>query len=316
MESVEEKLKRKLKLSNIAIVFLLLILLIILIVVISRVFKLTNIIENNDSNMGLVTQSDDLIFYYNYGKGLVKKDKNEEKVLIDEQAYSINYFDGHVFYTTPNSVGGIDIKKIGIDGKGEKVILSTTSSSTKMYLKDSKIYYLTSNPNTLSNVDIDGKNPEVILQKGIVDFKVLDGIIYYSDIMGYLYSVDLNGKNDKIIVEKSLFDEFQIVKDYVYYYDNDKLMRVNLNNTSKIEEVTDKLNCDIYNATSNGIYYYDKEKSKISFVSLYGKKARDIVDVTNNKTKINLVGTVIYYIDEKDGKTITKLIGTNGKKID
>ena len=258
------------------------------------------------------------MFYYDYSKGLLKKDKNKETVLINEQAYSINYFDGNIFYTTPNSIGGIDIKRINTDGKDEKVLLSTTSSSTKMYLEDSKIYYLTLNPNTISKIDINGKNTEVILQKGVLDFKVLNGIIYYSDIMGYLYSIDVNGKKNKTIVEKSLFDEFQIVENYVYYFDNEnsKLMRINLDDTSKIEEVTDKLNCDIYNVTSNGIYYYDNKKSKISFISINGKNLKDIVNVNNNRTKINLVGTIIYYIDNKDGKTITKLIGTNGKEVD
>ena len=318
MKTEEEKLKNKLKLNTITIVILLLILLVILCVVIVKIFSVKDVVSNNDSNMGLVAQSDDLTFYYNYNKGLVKKDKKEEKTLINEQAYSINYYDGNIYYTTPNSRGGINIKKIGVDGKNEKILLSTTSSSTKMYLQDSKIYYLTSNPNTISKMDLDGKNSEVILQRGIVDFKVLDGTIYFSDIMGYLYSVDINGKNYKTIMKKSVFEEFQIIDNYVYYFDNEnsKLMRISLKDTSKKDEVTDKLDCEIYNVTSNGIYYLDKGRSKICFVSKNGKKTRDIVKVNTNNTKINIIGNVLYYIDSENGKTVTKIIGTNGKKID
>lgn len=318
MKTEEEKLKKKLKVNTIAIVILLVILLIVLCVVLVKIFSLKNVIANNDSNMGLATQNDDFKFYYDYNKGLVKKSKDSEKVITKDQTYSINYFDGRIYYTTPNSTGGINIKSINVDGKDEKVLLSTTSSSTKMYLQNSKIYYLTSNPDTISSIDLDGKNEKAILQRSVVDFKVVDETIYFSDIMGYLYSIDLNGKNYKTLVEESLFNKFQILDKYVYYYDNEnsKLVRINLEKNFEKEVVTDKLDCDIYNVTINGIYYLNKEKSQISYVSLDGKKFKDIVKVNTNNTKINVVGNVIFYIDNESEKMVTKSIGTNGKQID
>ena len=318
MKTEEEKLKKKLKVNTIAIVVLLVILLVILYIVLQKVFSVKDGINNNDANMGLATQSDSFTFYYHYNQGLVKKDKKNESTLSEDQAYSIHYHDGYVYYTSPNSTGGIDIKRVNIAGKEGGILLSTTSNSTKMYLQDSKIYYLTSNPDTISKMDIDGKNEEVILQRSIVDFKVLEGTIYFSDIMGFLYSVDTNGENYKTLVQESLFQKFQILGGYVYYFDdnNSKLMKMNLKDTSQKEEVTDKLDCDTYNVTTNGIYYLDKANGKIAFVSLDGKKTRDIVNINTDNTKINIVGTVIYYIDSEAGKTVTKFIGTNGKQID
>ena len=73
------------------------------------------------------------------------------------------------------------------------------------------------------------------------------------------------------------------------------------------------MDCDIYNITSNGIYYLNKASGKIAYVSLNGKKQKDIVSVNTDNTKINIVGTYIYYIDIQDGKTVTKIIETNGK---
>lgn len=317
MKTEEEKLKKKLKVSTVAIVVLLIVLLIILCVVLVKIFSVKDGIGNNDSNMGLVTQSDDATFYYNYNKGLVRKEKKEEKTLTKDQAYSINYFDGNVYYTTPNSTGGIDIKKIGQDGKNEQIILSTTSSSTKMYLNNSKIYYLTSNPNTISRVDIDGKNPQVLLKRGVVDFKVVDETIYFSDIMGYLYSIDLDGENYKTLIKESSFDEFQILDDYVYYFDNEKgkLMKVSLKDTSKKKEVTDKLDCDTYNVTTVGIFYLNKKNSKICMVSSNGKKSKELVSVNTDNTKINIAGNILYYIDNDKSSIVTKMIGTNGKKV-
>lgn len=317
MKTEEEELKKKLKVNKIIMVLCLVILLIVLCLVLFKIFRLKNVEENNDSNMGLATQSDNLVFYYDYTKGLVKKEKDNKKILTEDQAYSINYFDGKVYYTTPNSTGGINIKRVDSDGKNETVLLTTTSNSTKMYLQDSNIYYLTSNPDTISKIDLEGKNEEALLQRSIVDFKVVNGTIYFSDIMGFLYSIDTSGENYKTICEESLFSKFQILGKNVYYYDNEnsKLMKANLDNISKKAEVTNKLDCDIFNVTSNGIYYLDKSESKIKFIASNGKKEKDIAKVNTDNTKINIVGSTIYYIDSKDGKTITKAIGTNGKQV-
>ena len=314
----EENLKKKLKLNTFLIVVLLMVLLVILCVVLVKVFSIKDGLSNNDSNLGLVSQSDKLTFYYDYNKGLIKKSKGKDTVLTESQAFSINYNNGYIYFASPNSTGGIDIKKIKDDGKGEETLLSTTSSSTKMYLQNNEIYYLTSNPDTISKIDLNGENQKVILQRGIVDFKVVDETIYFSDMMGYLYSIDINGENYKTIIEESLFEEFQILNNKVYYFDseNNKLMKINLNKTSKKTEVTDKLNCDNYNVTTNGIYYLDKNDFKIKYVSVDGKKVRDVVKINTDNTKINIAGAVLYYIDVDDNeKTVTKQIKTNGKEI-
>ena len=318
MKTEEEKLKKRLKINNFFIVILLLVLLAILCVVLVKIFSVQSGLNNNDSNMGIAVQNDDLTFYYDYNKGLVKKSKDKnESLLTENQAFSINYLNGNIYYTTPNSTGGIDIKSIKTDGKDEKILLSTTSSSTKVYLQNDTIYYLTSNPDTISKIDLKGKNPEVVLQRGIIDFKVVDNTIYFSDIMGYLYSVDVNGENYKTLIEEANFEEFQILDNYIYYFDDEKgkLFKRDLDKPSKKIEVTDKLNCDVYNVTSNGIYYLDKENSKIMYISSNGKKTREIVGVNTDNTKINILGNILYYIDNDKEKTITKEIKTNGKQI-
>lgn len=317
METNEENLKRKIKVNNIAIIVLLMILLIILCILIFKIVNVKNLKTNNDSNMGIAIQTDKLTFYNNYNKGLIKKEKKDETVLTTDQAYSITYSDGKIYYTTPNNNGGINIKRIDSDGKNEELLVSTQSNSTKMYLQDSKIYYTTSNPDTISKIDIDGKNEEILLQRTTLDFKVVDGIIYFSDIMGFLYSVDTNGENYKTISKESLFNEFQMLDGYVYYFDdeNSKLMKMNLKDSAKQEEVTDKLDCDTYNVTSNGIYYLDKVNGKIAYVSLNGNKTKDVITVNTDNTKINILGSTIYYIDSDGSNTVTKVVGTNGKQI-
>ena len=315
METEEEKLKKKLKINRIAIILLVIVLSILLCGVIKRLLYANNGVNNNDSNLGLATQGDDFVLYYQYGKGLIKKDKEKEIALSEDQAYSIHYFEKNVYYTTSSSTGGICIKRIGIDGKKEEVLLTTTSKSTKMYLQDSKIYYLTSNPDTISKMDLNGQNEEAILQRSVEDFKVVGKTIYFSDIMGFLYCIDTNGKNYKTLIEETAFQKFQILDKDVYYFDQDtqKLMKINLENTSKKEEITNQLDCDIYNVTTNGIYYFNKEKGKIAYISLKGENQKDIINVGTDNTRINVIGTTLYYIDYQDGKTVTKIAKTNGK---
>ncbi len=317
MKTEEEKLKKKLNVTTTIIVLLLIVLLVILSIVLIRIFSVKDGINNNDSNMGLVTQSDDYVFFYDYSKGLVKKNKDGSKALTNDSAYSLQYLDGNIYYATPNANGGMDIKKITSDGKNEKVLISIQTNSTKIYLQDNKIYYLTSNPDTISRIDLNGENEEVVLKRSVIDFKVVDNTIYFADMMGYLNTIDTDGKNYKTIIKESIFSEFQILKNYVYYFNSNdsKLVKINLKNTKERQTVTDKLDCNIYNVTTNGIYYFNKGTSKICYVSLNGKDSRDIVKVNTENTNINIVGTNLYYIDNKDGLVVTKVIGTNGKKI-
>ena len=312
----EEKLNKRLKISTIAIVVLLIILLTVLIIVVAACLSSQNSENNNDSNMGLVAQSDDSVFYYKYNDGLIKATGKEEVKLTSDQSCSIKYLDGYVYYSVPNITGGIDIKKIKEDGTDLQVLLSTTSKSTKTYLKDGFLYYTTTNPATISKMDINGQNSKVLLNRNVDDFKIEGEKIYFSDSMKFLYSVDLNGENYEIVVKEPNFDRFQILDEEVYYFDNasGSLIKVNLKDTENREVVTDKLNCNIYNVTSEGIYYFDKESSKIWHISANGKKTKEITTVNSDNTKINIAGTSLYYIDMNEkGQAITKRVATNGK---
>jgi hypothetical protein len=297
---------------------LLVILLIILLVVLVKCFAVENSINNNDSNMGMVTSGDDYTFYYKYNSGVIKiKDGNEYQIS-DDGAYSLQYDNGYVYYTTPNNNGGIDIKKVNQNGDTNQTLVSVASTSTKMYLEDGFLYYTTTTPDTISKININGEKESVVLNRTISDFKVVDGIIYFTDDSGYLYEVNVDGENYQTVSKNTISKRFQILDGDVYYYntENKKLMKLDLESKEETE-VTDKLNCDIYNVTSNGIYYLDSDNLKICYVDLKNKKTKDIVTLSTTNTKINIVGTSLYYLDiNEDGTYIAKRISTNGKDLD
>lgn len=308
----------KKRVNKVIIVILLCAILVALLVILAKCFSAQNFETNNDANMGMVAHGDDYIFYYKYNSGLVKiKDKKEYQIT-NEQAYSIQYDNEYVYYTTPNGNGGIDIKKVKQNGDDIQVLISVTSELTKMYLSNGYLYYTTSNPSTLSKIDINGEGESTLLTRGVVDFKVVNNKIYFIDDMEFLYEVDTNGENYKALLEEKLARKFQMLGNDVYYYDeaNKKLMKYDLDKKAK-SEVSDKLNSDIYNVTSKGIYYFDSEKSKICHVDLKNKKVKEIVDVTIMNTKLNLIDNHLYYLDTNEsGSYIVKRIATNGKSIE
>lgn len=315
---MEEKVKKKIEINKIIIAVILCILLVVLLLVLVKCFSEQNFQTNNDSNMGMVVSGDDYIFYYKYNSGLVKIKDGKEYQIANEQAYSIQYDNGFVYYTTPNSSGGIDIKKVSQNGDKNQVLNSVNSELTKMYVEDGFIYYTTSNPGTISKMNINGEDSKTILTRNVTDFKVVDKNIYFTDDMEYLYVVDTNGENYKTISEEKNARKFQIVDNFAYYYDevNKKLVKIDLEKKTKTD-VKNNLNSDIYNVTSKGIYYLDSEKSKICFVDLKNKKSKEIADVSTINTKINIVGTNLYYLDtNEDGNYVTKRIGTNGKTLE
>jgi len=135
--------------------------------------------------------------------------------------------------------------------------------------------------------------------------------------MEFLYQIDINGDNYKAIKEEKTAKKFQILDDDIYYYDNDnsKLMKIETK-SKETTEVTDKLNCDIYNVTSNGIFFLDSINKKICKVNLNGEKETDIVTINVDNTKINVYGNNLYYLDiDDEGSYRTKRIQTNGKEL-
>lgn len=315
---MEDNVKNKFKTKKIIISIILIILLILLIVLLVKCMGAKDIKTNNDSNMGMVARGDNYTFYYKYDVGLIKIKDNKEYQIADEQAYSISYNNGFVYYTTPSNNGGISIKKVSHNGDTNVVLTSTTSESMKMYLEDGYLYYLSTNPNTLQKIDLDGKNQSVVLTRTISDFEVSDGIIYFTDDNGYLYKVDTNGENYSQITEKKISRKFQLLENEVYYYNSDtkKLMKINLKNNEE-SEVSDKLNCDTFNITDTAIYYLDIENSRICSMNLKGKNDKEIVKVNTSNTKINLIDADLYYLDAEESANSyrTHRIKISGKVV-
>ncbi len=317
----EENLNKKIKTNKIIIASLIIILVIILIVVLINHFGSKNTKNNNDSNMGMVVSGDNYTFYYKYNENngeLIKVQGNEEYKIAKGQAYSLCYDNGFVYYTTIANNGiEVEIRKVNQNGETNELITTCNTNSTKMYLDDGYLYYTTTNPSTIERIDINGKNRSVVLTRTISDFKVSNGTIYFTDYEGFLYKVDTNGENNTKIGNDVFNNKFQLLNNYAYYYEEGNgLIKMNLRNYKK-EKVSDKVNSEVFNVTKDAIYFYDIKSKAICSISLNNKNYKEIVKVKTANTRINVVGSTLYYLEmnEDESSYRTHRIKVNGKKL-
>jgi hypothetical protein len=141
--------------------------------------------------------------------------------------------------------------------------------------------------------------------------------------MGAMYKMNTNGSElTKIELDYTMKD-FQIKDDYIYYFneDNKNLCRVKDDGTDS-SVVSEYVNSSTFNITKNKIYFFDKEAKKIASVNLNGGNYKEIVDVSTNNTKINVIDDVIYYLDASTNESKiyqmyrVKTNGSNAKSIE
>ncbi len=315
---MDKNLKSKIKLNKVIICILILIVIVVLIVLgTNKLTKAGSLEHNNISNFGMVTYGDDYVFYLKQENGIVKiKDKKEYQIT-EGAAYSLNYKDEYVYYMTTGNGGSILINRIKQNGEDEEILATITSPMTKMYLEDNYLYYATTNPNTISRMDLNGENQEIIITRTISDFEVEKGIVYFTDESGYLYKISVNSEDYGEIGDKILAKKFQILGNYAYYFseDNDSLMRIDLEGKSE-EVVSDKLNCNIFNVTNKSIYYLDKDSLTICSININGGNPKEIVKINTENTKLNVYDDILYYVNSDGVSYKTYRIKTNGKETE
>ena len=113
----KEKKKSKLKLNKRRVIVLIVaaLLLILLLTGIINLFKLIFAKENsagNLSNMGLVLEDGNTVFYNRYEDGIIKVKGNKEYQITDETAYSMTMYEDEIYYLTVSSLNTIELKKV------------------------------------------------------------------------------------------------------------------------------------------------------------------------------------------------------------
>ncbi len=274
-------------------------------------------VNGNLSNLGLVTESDGVVFYNKYENGIVKVKGNKEYQITNETAYSMQVVDDYIYYLTKGESNKLLIKKVKTNGDKLSTEKEIQTSISKFFVVDNAIYYV--NQSGISKIMCDTKEENLICQDKVEDFAVDNNTIYYTDDFGYLYSMNLGGTDKKTILNDEI-TEFQVYDGWIYYYKQSEnyLSKINIDG-SENDTVTDKVNSYIFNIYKGKIYFYDSEKSNISCIGTNGKNLEVITKIKTNKTRINLTSNGdMYYLDASNGENnIYQMyrIGTNGRKL-
>ncbi len=323
-EKLNADLKKALLTKNVIIAILLIILVIIcsaIITILTRVSTSNEIPVSNLSNLGLVVQDGEYVYYNKYNNGIFKSKGSEETQITEEPAYSIQINDNQLYYLAVSSEHNICIKKTDLNGENTTLVKLISTSINKFFIQDDFLYYASNMSNSgIVKLDLKSKAEQNIVNANIKDFELLDNTIYYTDDLGYLYSLEVNSLDRKTIFAGANITEFQVYKGKVFYYDakENALMVGKIVENSTPTKLSSEVNSAYFNVYNNKIYFYNPSEKYIKSSTIDGKLVRQIISINANSTRINITQDgKLYYLDTpKSGKTNFELhrILENGLK--
>ena len=307
MEEIQKKkfnINKKMIIAGIIAVILIITIVITFSVINGR--RKNNAELGNISNMGLAASNDEGVFYNKYEDGIVKVKAGVESQITNETAYAINLLGNDIYYLSVADNSNIAIKKVKTNGSEPLTIKTINTSISKIYVELDSIFYATNDNNPgIAKMNLDGTNERVIISNEIKDFEVVENKIYYTSKTGDLYVSSTNGTEIQRITPKAVsIKEFQVKDDWIYYYDEEKncLNRLKIDGTSN-GVFSQYVNSNIYNIAKDRIYFFDEENKKISSINYKGENYKELASVSTNKTKINVVGDTIYYLDASSNES-------------
>jgi hypothetical protein len=319
MEKKEQKIKLNKKVATVLII------LIIAVIIVSLNVSKRNTINKDEllgniSNLGLVAENENYIFYNKYEEGIVKIKNNKEYQITSETAYSMQILGDSIYYLGNSDNGKLYIKSVKMNGDGKEIIKEVQTSLSKFYIADDDIYYAPNGSNKgISKISIETKAETQIFSATVKDFAVINKEIYYTDNLGILYKSNLDGSNEEVLLNDEI-TEFQVYNNWIYYYNesDNTLNKLKIDGSEKAT-ITNKLKSFTFNIYKNKIYFYDPDERTICSMNLDGSNIKTIVEISSNKTKINLTSNgEIYYLDtSKDSSTNYQMyrVKTNGEKL-
>ena len=111
MEENKTKKFNKKKAITISVIVLIIVIIAVVLLIINGNEKSKETILGNISNLGLVTENEDSIFYNKYEKGIVKVKGNKEYQITNETAYSMQTVGDYIYYLTTGENNNLLIKR-------------------------------------------------------------------------------------------------------------------------------------------------------------------------------------------------------------
>ncbi|MCR3760005.1 Ig-like domain-containing protein [Clostridium felsineum] len=209
-------------------------------------------VDNSEFYRTADDSTDSNVVYTNYNNKLTSVDSNGTmKTLTTDDATSINYYNGAVYY-----ISGRSAYKVDTNGQNRVQILS--GNIYKMYLYNGAIYYLDLNNWSINKLVLDGsyQNNTLIGYTWNTNYFINSGSLYYEAYNDdYLHKVDLNTLIDTKILTVT---DYYVTgyNNFIYYKDATKLYRTDLNGSNSLL-ISNSITNKFINIFENYIYYED-----------------------------------------------------------
>ena len=176
-------------------------------------------LSSNLSYGGLVTETDDYIFFRqkNGNMGRISKENGEAKTVFEGDVSSLNPLDGFIYF-----IDGGEIKKTPYYGTVSESVGLTTGCK-KMSLNGNWIYFIDSD-RYLYKMRADGKELKKISEGCIEDFTADNRIVVYSDLNG-LHKMASDG-TDPVTLVSGKIDRFCYTLDDIYYLQDGTIRKI------------------------------------------------------------------------------------------
>jgi hypothetical protein len=253
-------------------------------------------LPSNILNFGMVAQSGDWIYYSNSSDGWglykVKTDGTHRTKLTDYPVRFINVMDDWVYFCDFVFEEPSYLIKIKTDGTEQTII--SKDAAYGVIIRDDRIYY--TNDGFIYQIDLDGKNKRNMLDTRVNGFTLVDNYIFFrksTDSM--IYKVKIGDTKSDLVVNK-VVEQFVVVDGWIYYTlypeDGDNLYKITING-----ENDTKLSDDIVsypNVMGNWVYYTNySDQANVYKIDLEGRNKTKLTD--ERGIEINVIDDWVYY---------------------
>ena len=313
--------------KKLCIAFLLILIVIIfaIIIVCSKTEKGNT--SGNLNNLGFSVQKGNWVYYLGLkdsntdGIYKVKANNNEIEKISSDYGLYLNK-SGKFLYYLDSTSNNYDIVKMKTNGDNKEIILNDVDA-TKFTIENDWIYYF--KDSNFYRVKTSGESKQILSQRKIDNYEIVDNWIYYSYISDGKYVISkmkTDGTDDTKIDDDSA-KQFFVKDSYIYYiYENNsnyELYKVKTNgkNKEKVSDIIQEVHLDTINFNEDRIFYIRTDENNnlgIYSMKLNGKNEIKITDIQGYYTTINIHGKWVYYTDiDEEGDSQMYRIKTNGK---
>ena len=270
--------------------------------------QLGNSASNISAGSGLVMERDGWIFYSTrHGLYKTKDDFRTIYKLNNTHGYSINVYDGWVYYIQPVETDSFHyfpaetnvLRKMKIDGSQDQSL--NAENVLKMIVINDWIYYQPSDTNQLFRMKLDGSSNTVVIKERSM-LPVSDGKRLYCAIRGDnpgIFQFNTDGTLAEKLSDAITFS-YDIGDNWLYYSKIDegyRLYRVSLD--GKQEEPFKNINTYLFVIRDQYMYYISYSSSEFiaSDLHRYNFQADEDQILRENVQTFNIAGDWIYLED-------------------